>query len=73
LDGEGEGTGGVVYELSPQTGGVWQDTVLVDFSTGKVSGGYSSAGLVSDSVGNVYGTTQYGGSENGGLVFEITP
>jgi uncharacterized repeat protein (TIGR03803 family) len=72
-DGEGEGTGGVVYELSPQSGGVWQDTVLVDFSTGKVSGGYSSAGLVSDSVGNIYGTTQYGGSENGGIVFEITP
>jgi uncharacterized repeat protein (TIGR03803 family) len=31
------------------------------------------AGLISDSAGNLYGTTEFGGSYNKGTVFEVTP
>jgi len=29
--------------------------------------------LVFDGSGNLYGTTYYGGADNGGTVFELTP
>src|ERR1700722_10095594 len=36
-------------------------------------GEYSSASLVSDGVGNFYGTTLDGGAHGGGTVFELSP
>src|SRR5208282_2332225 len=48
------------------------ETVLWSFGNG--SDGHSpSAGLLMDKSGNLYGTTYYGGSYNGGTVFELTP
>ena len=68
---------GTVFELSPPAnGGVpWNVHVLHTF-TGGPDGGNSQAGLAMDSSGNLYGTTQYGGStENyslgSGVVFEL--
>jgi len=67
----GEGNG-VVFELSPVTGGGWSETVIHNFDGRKGAEPYST--LVFDAAGNLYGTTTYGGGENGhGTVFELMP
>jgi uncharacterized repeat protein (TIGR03803 family) len=57
---------GVVFKLDT-TG---TETVLYSF-TGEADGGYPSAGLIQDSAGNLYGTTEYGGASNDGVVFKV--
>jgi uncharacterized repeat protein (TIGR03803 family) len=47
------------------------ETVLYSFSGG-VDGGYPLAGLVLDTAGNLYGTTESGGTSNAGTVFKVT-
>lgn len=59
---------GVAYELSP-TGTGWKESVLHTFMG---FGEYPYAGLVFDAAGNLYGSA-WAGTNNGGLVFEITP
>jgi uncharacterized repeat protein (TIGR03803 family) len=62
---------GTVFELSPQKGGLWQETILYNFNSDG-GGGYSpGSGPVLDSAGNLYGTTENGGSYGGGTVYEI--
>src|SRR5579863_2065825 len=68
---------GIVFELSPQKDGSWSETVLHDFGAA-TDGSGPTAGLVFDSVGNLYGTTQYGGGstfcQGGcGIVFQLRP
>jgi uncharacterized repeat protein (TIGR03803 family) len=67
---------GVVFELSPPTGGSdqWTETVLHSF-TGGTDGGEVSASLILDSQGNLYGTTPVGGNTPSccGVVFELSP
>src|SRR6266567_1896693 len=63
-------SGGVVYELTPGTGGTWTETVLYTVD-GPGNGAY--AGLLRDSSGNLYGTTEFGGPQFAGDVFEVTP
>jgi uncharacterized repeat protein (TIGR03803 family) len=62
---------GLVYELS-QSGGVWRETVLYNF-TGGSDGGNPSGPLVMDEAGNLYGTTLGYGIRNAGVVFELSP
>ena len=69
-----DGTCGVVFKLSPSG----TKTVLHSF-TG-ADGGNSSAGLLRDAAGNLYGTTQYGGANTTcfspygcGVVFRLAP
>lgn len=57
---------GVVYKLD--TAG--QYTVLYSFS-GENDGGDYASGLIPDPAGNLYGTTTYGGTHDGGMVFKI--
>jgi uncharacterized repeat protein (TIGR03803 family) len=76
----GAGTGcvfgvgcGTVFELAPNG----TETVLHAFKSG-TDGAYPYAGLIADKAGNLYGTTNVGGSTgcNGhgcGTVFELTP
>ncbi|WP_315719821.1 MULTISPECIES: calcium-binding protein [unclassified Bradyrhizobium] len=45
-------------------------TVLTSFN-GTTNGNRPFSALISDAAGNLYGTTQNGGSANGGVVFEI--
>jgi uncharacterized repeat protein (TIGR03803 family) len=63
---------GTVFEITPQG----KEIILHKFTNSP--DGYSPmAGLVMDSHGNLYGTTEYGGNEssgtNDGTVFEVVP
>ena len=48
---------GTVFELTPNGDGSWTESVLHSFNS---SHGYPYAGLIFDTVGNLYGTTYYG-------------
>lgn len=63
---------GSVYELSPASGGSWTETILYSF-TGPDGNGASYGPVVFDSKGNIYGTTEMGGSDGEGVVYELTP
>jgi uncharacterized repeat protein (TIGR03803 family) len=54
---------GTVFEMS-QNNGVWTETVLYNFQyyQGNDDGAYPYAGVTLDESGNLYGTTNYGGS-----------
>jgi uncharacterized repeat protein (TIGR03803 family) len=66
------GSCGVVFQLTPASGGGWTETVLYEF-TGGADGGTPYDSLVIDSDGNLYGTTNVGGASNMGTVFELSP
>jgi uncharacterized repeat protein (TIGR03803 family) len=68
-DGASDGT---VYELTPSTGGSWKGSVLHTFGSG-TDGQNPEAGLVMDSAGNLYSTTEQGGVYGEGIVFELSP
>jgi len=57
---------GTVFEVSS----AGDETVLHNFCLGS-DGGYPFGGVILDSSGNVYGTTEAGGPLNGGTVFEL--
>jgi uncharacterized repeat protein (TIGR03803 family) len=59
---------GVVFEVNIKTK---KETVLYSFSTSGGDGEFPSSGLVRDSKGNLYGTTQIGGANSLGTVFEV--
>jgi uncharacterized repeat protein (TIGR03803 family) len=62
---------GSVFKLTPSNGG-WIYTDLYDFTNGS-DGSFPMAGVTLDANGSIYGTTEFGGSSNFGVVFEITP
>ena len=62
---------GVVFKLS-ESGGQWSETVLHAFAAGS-DGDFPQGAVVLDSAGNVYGTTQGGGTYGQGVVYEVTP
>jgi uncharacterized repeat protein (TIGR03803 family) len=62
---------GAVYELSPSGSG-WTAQILYSFQGG-ADGANPGGGLLIDASGNLYGTTNTGGSGGGGTVFELTP
>jgi uncharacterized repeat protein (TIGR03803 family) len=68
---------GGVYELSPpsQAGGQWTVQLLHSFANDGVDGNGPGpeAGLILDAHANLYGTTENGGSDNAGVVFELSP
>ena len=61
---------GVVFELRHTSTG-WKEAVLHRFQG--PDGGYPITGLVFDAKGNLYGTTQVGGANGEGTVFQLTP
>jgi uncharacterized repeat protein (TIGR03803 family) len=72
---------GTVFKLSaPKTkGGKWTEKVLHGFK-GSTDGANPNGGLIFDSKGAIYGTTQFGGFEGGdcgaggcGTVFKLAP
>ena len=73
----GANSAGTVFELSPGTGGVWTEQVLHSFAvgnqTGTTDGSQPEANLIFDAQGNLYGTTNTGGIDSNGTVFELSP
>ena len=63
---------GAVFELTPATAGGWIYNVIYRFPH-QTNGWFPLAGLIFDAAGNLYGTTTYGGANNGGTVFKILP
>jgi uncharacterized repeat protein (TIGR03803 family) len=62
---EGGGHGfGSVFQLTQDSSGIWQMTVIHDFTGYPSDGAHPAAGLTIDSSGNLYGTTQRGGGGN---------
>ena len=64
--GGGAASAGVVFKID--TSG--NETVLYSF-TGGSDGGYPYGSIISDSAGNLYGTTNGGGASNAGVVFKL--
>ena len=62
---------GVVFKLT-QSGGSWTESVLWSF-TGGVDGANPLSGVIFDSAGNLYGTTESGGTQGEGVVYELSP
>jgi uncharacterized repeat protein (TIGR03803 family) len=62
---------GTVYELSPSNN-TWVEKILYYFPGGE-NGSQPYGGVALDSIGNLYGTTQYGGTNNVGTVYELSP
>jgi uncharacterized repeat protein (TIGR03803 family) len=74
----GGGTGcGTVFELTPNSDGTWTERVLYSFcplSQSCDDGALPTGGVIFDQLGNLYGTTFYGGTQGGyGTVFKLTP
>jgi len=67
----GLGGYGTVFKLTPKTGGLWTESVLYSFGGGP-DGAYARYGVVTDTAGNLYGTTGVGPT-NSGVVFKLTP
>ncbi len=65
---------GTVFKLTPPAQGqaAWTESVLYRF-TGDADGAMPLTNLVLDSVGNLYGTTNLGGADGEGVMFELSP
>jgi len=63
----GASTNGTVFQVNAATG---SETVLYSF-TGGTDGINPFAGLIRDSAGNLYGTTNAGGAQGDGTVFQV--
>ena len=64
---------GTVYKLSPLPGGRWVETILYSFNPYANDAVTPGSGVVIDSAGNLYGTTEWGGAYTWGAVFEVSP
>ena len=66
---------GTVYELSPNASGGWTEAVLYSFKGiygGGRDGFFPAGSLTLDNSGNLYGTTQGGGTKAAGTVFRLS-
>jgi uncharacterized repeat protein (TIGR03803 family) len=69
---------GTVFELSPNAGGTWTETVLYSFQGGHDGSSPSISPLTFDKAGNLYGETAAGGNDRCsgsgcGTVFKLSP
>ncbi len=70
--GGGSADDGTVFEMTPNGSGGWMERVLHNFGISGSDGMGPNAALVFDGAGNLYGTTEGGGSEGDGTAFEMT-
>ena len=72
--GGGTYNGGTVYELTPGATGQWTETILKSFPMGDPLDGYNPVdGVVMDDTGNLYGVTEFGGTNDYGIAYELSP
>jgi uncharacterized repeat protein (TIGR03803 family) len=64
--------GGATFELTPNGDGTWTESLLHSFGS-LDDGSYVYSGLIFDSGGNLYGTTEGGRIYGAGTVFQLTP
>lgn len=63
---------GTVFELAKNADGTYTESVLHAFTSS--DGSFPAAGVIADSSGNLYGTTEFGGVDpSAGTVFKLTP
>jgi hypothetical protein len=62
---------GTVFSLTPVANGKWVEKVLHNFDDDGKDGYSPLASLIFDAAGNSYGTTESGGTGNGGTVFSL--
>jgi len=63
---------GTVFKLTPSASGVWTETLVHSFGHG-TDGAQPYGGLIFGPDGTLYGTTDLGGPNAGGTVFEVAP
>lgn len=68
----GAHSNGTVYRMT-QVNGKWQEQVLYSFVGGSGDGASSYSTLILDKNGNIFGTTETGGPNQAGCVFELSP
>ena len=71
-DGGGQNNEGAVFELRAQPGGTWSESVIFSFLS-VADGAIPLGGVTRDRKGNLFGTTQVGGTGFGGTVYKLTP
>lgn len=64
--------GGTVFELSP-SGSAWVENTLYSLAGESNAGTFPESTPIFDPSGNLYATTQFGGPNGGGTVFELSP
>ncbi len=65
---------GIVFELSPGSGGTWTEKILHAFQGPTTDGQNPGYGpLILDATGNLYSTTAAGGTLGYGIVYKIRP
>jgi len=67
---------GTVFKLSPTKHAQWSEQVLHSFSSDTKDGGQPTYGVTFDSAGDIYGTTQFGGTvgqQGWGTAFRLAP
>ncbi len=70
----GGGTAGVVFELTPPSiaGGNWTESTVYNFTGTNGDGSVPNSLLIAGN-GTLYGTTESGGINGNGIVFQLTP
>lgn len=72
-DGWNQNGCGVVFEVSPNGSGGWNQIVLHTLTAPPDGANPFMAPVIFDKAGNLYGTTEFGGWYNWGAVFELSP
>jgi uncharacterized repeat protein (TIGR03803 family) len=63
---------GVLFELRPRGRGEWDFRTIYSFR-GQPDGTFPYGALLFDRLGNIYGTTYYGGANGIGSVYQLSP
>jgi len=70
----GTNNDGTVFSLTPKHGKDWALQTLYNFcsASGCTDGGLPYAGVIMDSSGNLFGTAEYYGTNNAGVIYELS-